>query len=76
MSPGRSLNGEILLCEVGFKDREVAIRDKKEFGNQRKERKVKEKLFVASSVTLATRVRLEILRAINYECLSAEEDFL
>ena len=40
----------------------------------RKDGKVNERLFVANSVTLATRVTLEILRAIMRKYLNATED--
>ena len=75
VSPGRSVNGEIPLCEVRLEDRECALKIRKGYGQMRKEGKVEGRLFVANSVTQATRVRLEVLRAIAKVCLNSNEDF-
>ena len=75
VSPGRSTNGEIPLCEVRLEDRECALKIRKAYGQMRKEGKVEGRLFVANSVTQATRVRLEVLRAIAKVCSTNNEDF-
>ena len=48
---------------------------RREFGNRRKGGIDTGKFFLSNSVTLGTRVRLEILRSIAKECSNAEEDF-
>ena len=75
INPGRSFNGEIPVCEVGFKDVDLAGKLRREFGNRRKGGIDTGKFFLSNSVTLGTRVRLEILRSIAKECSNAEEDF-
>jgi hypothetical protein len=75
VSPGRSVNGEIPLCEVRLEDRECALKIRKGYGQMRKEGKIEGRLFVANSVTQATRVRLEVLRAIAKVCSNSNEDF-
>ena len=75
VSAGRSVNGEIPLCEVRMVDREWALKVRKGYGQMRKEGKVEGRLFVANSVTQATRVRLEVLRAIAKVCSNPGEDF-
>lgn len=75
VSPGRSGNGEIPLCEVRLVDKEWAIKIRRGYGQMKKERKFDGSLFVAYSVTQATRVGLEVLRAIPRVCLSNSEDF-
>ena len=67
-------NNELPVCEVKMKEREWALKVRKEFGKQKKEGKVEGKFFVANVVTLATKVRLEILRAIGRKCGNTRED--
>ena len=55
---------------------ELAIKIMKEYGRLRKEDKVNGRLFEENSVTLATRVRLDILTAIARKCSNATEDML
>ena len=73
VAPSRSFGNEIPMCEVKMKDRELALKIRKEFGRLRKEGKLTGRL-ISNSVTLATRVRLEILRAIAKKCSSGVED--
>ena len=74
VAPSRSFGNEIPMCEVKMKDKELAFKIRKEFGRLRKEGKLTGRLFISNSVTLATRVRLEILRAIAKKCSSGVED--
>ena len=75
INPGKNFSGEIPVCEVGFKEADLAGKLRKEFGNRRKGGIDTGKFFLANSVTLGTRVRLEILRAIARKCSNASEDF-
>ena len=75
INSGRSFRGEVPVCEVKMKEKGWAEKIRKEFGRLRKEGKtVKGGVFIANSVTLATRVRLEVLRAIAKECSNGEFD--
>ena len=67
---------DIPLCEVKFKEADWAGKVRREFGKLRKEGKVEGRVFVANCVTQATRVRLEILRAIAKQCCSGNEDMM
>ena len=55
---------DIPLCEVRFKTREMAIKIRRDFGKKKKEGKDFGRIAIFNSVTLATRVRIEILWAI------------
>ena len=72
----RSKASDIPMCEVKFKESDWAGKVRREFGKQRKEGKVEGRVFVANCVTQATRVRLEILRAIAKKCATSNEDML
>ena len=74
VSPGRSLNGEIPLSKVKLKAKEWAAKVRREFGQLKREGKVNGRLFVANSVTLATRVRLEVLRSVAKVCSNANDE--
>ena len=75
VNSGRSFRGEVPVCEVKMREKTWAEKIRKEFGKLRKEgRTVGEGIFIANSVTLATRVRLEVLRAIGKKCSNEEED--
>ena len=76
VSMNRSKASDVPLCEVKFKESDWAGKVRREFGKQRKEGKVVGRVFVANCVTQATRVRLEILRAIAKKCCSNNEDML
>ena len=55
---------DIPLCEVKFKNRDIAIKIRREFAAQKKGGKDFGRLAVFNSVTLATRVRIEVLWAL------------
>ena len=75
VNSGRSFRGEVPVCEVKMKEKVWADKIRKEFGKFRREGKVVGGgVFVANSVTLATRVRLEVLRAIATKCSNGDED--
>ena len=75
INSGRSYRGEVPVCEVKMKEKGWAEKIRKEFGKLRKEGKtVKGGVFIANSVTLATRVRLEVLRAMANKCSNDEYD--
>ena len=75
INSGRSYRGEVPVCEVKMKEKGWAEKIRKEFGKLRKEGKtVKGGVFIANSVTLATRVRLEVLRAMAKKCSNEEYD--
>ena len=63
------------MCEVGFKEADLAGKLKRDFGNRRKGGIDTGNFFLSNSVTLGTRVRLEILRSIARECSNTDEDF-
>ena len=76
VTAGRRLEGGIpTMCEVKMKDRDVAIAIRKEYAQKKKDKVEMGKLFVANSVTLATRVRSDILRAMALKCSNDMEDF-
>jgi hypothetical protein len=63
VSQGRSNNRNIPLAEVRMKSREQAVRIRKTFAQKKKSGKDYGKIYLSNCVTLATRVRIEILRA-------------
>ena len=67
-SPNRSVTATVPVCEVKFREREDALKLRKEFGKLRKEKRYDGDAFIANCVTLGTRVRLEILKAIARKC--------
>jgi hypothetical protein len=72
---GRSYRGEVPVCEVKMREKTWAAKIRKEYGKLRKDGKtVVGGVFIANSVTLATRVRLEVLKAIGKKCSNEEED--
>ena len=81
VTPGRKIEGGVpTMCEVRMKDKTLAISLRKEFAKQRKVDGAQArvdfgKLFIANSVTLATRVRSDILTAIAKRCSNDIEDF-
>ena len=70
----RGAGGEVPVCEAKMKEKEWAVKIRREFGKLKKDGKIEGRLFIANSVTLATRVRLEVLRAIARKCSSPRED--
>ena len=81
VTPGRKIEGGVpTMCEVRMKDRTQAITLRKEFARQRKVDGAQArvdfgKLFIANSVTLASRIRSDILTAIAKRCSNDTEDF-
>ena len=73
-SLNRSVNAGVPVCEVKFREREVALKVRKEFGKMRKEKRYEGRIFISNCVTLGTRVRTEILKAIARKCSSPSED--
>jgi hypothetical protein len=63
VSQGRSNNRNIPLAEVRMKSREQAVKIRKSFAQKKKAGKDVGKIYLSNCVTLATRVRIEILRA-------------
>ena len=68
VSPNRSVTLAVPVCEIKFRDRESAQKIRREFGKQRKEGRIDSGVFIANCVTLGTRVRLEVLKAIARKC--------
>ena len=62
------------ICEVKIKEMEWATKLKRTFGQMRKVGKVEGRIFVKNCVTMGTRVRLKILRAIAQKCSNAAVD--
>jgi hypothetical protein len=75
VNPMRGGGGGILpICEVRMKTRDQALQIRKDFAAKRKNGGDDlGKLFVANSVTLATRVRLDVMKAIAKICESKNE---
>ena len=74
VSQSRSQGNIVPTCEVKMKEKDVAVRLRRTFGQMRKAGKVEGRVFVTNCVTMGTRVRLEILRAIARKCCSPNED--
>jgi hypothetical protein len=73
VTAGRQIaNGLPTMLEVKMRTREMAINIRKEYAKKKKEKIEMGNLFVANSVTLATRVRTDILKAIGTKCSNAE----
>ena len=64
---------DIPLCEVRFKSRETAIKVRKEFAAKKKGGKDFGRIAIFNSVTLSTRVRIEILWAMAKKCCNDKE---
>ena len=73
-SPNRSYTTAVPVCEVKFREKGEALKLRKEFGKQRKEKRYEGKAYIANCVTLGTRVRIEILKAIARKCSGPGED--
>ena len=74
VAPGRNFGLEIPMCEVKMRDKEIAQKVRRKFGKLRKEGKLTGRHFISNSVTLATRVRLEILSDVAKKCSNNTED--
>ena len=76
VTAGRKSEGGVpTMCEVRMKERDMSIAIRKEFAQKKKDKADLGRLFVANSVTLATRVRTDILKAIGQKCSNGKEDF-
>ena len=65
---------EIRMCEVKINEKEWAQKIRREYGLKWKGGNDFGRLFVANSVTQATQVRLEVLKAITKKCPNPDED--
>ena len=80
-TPGRRIErGVPTMFEVRMKDRDMAIKIRKAFSQAMKDKAQMQadgygKMFVANSVTLATRVRTDVLKAIAQKMTNENEDF-
>ena len=74
ITQGRSRDREVPLAEVRMSDREVAKRLRKKFANQRKAGQDFGRVQLTNCVTLATRVRIDILKAMAKKFTSDRED--
>ena len=64
---------DIPLCEVRFKSREMAIKIRREFAAKKKGGTDFGRIAIFNSVTLGTRVRIEILWALAKKCCTEKE---
>ena len=70
---GRKNSREIPLVEVKMKSKEIAGKIRRQFAARRRAGGNFGKLFLANAVTLATRVRIDILRAMSRQCINDDE---
>jgi hypothetical protein len=75
VSQGRSNNRDMPLAEVKMTSKEVAIRLRKSFAQKEKSGQNFERVYLSNCVTLATRVWIEILKAMAKKINSDREDF-
>ena len=79
--PGRKIEkGVPTMFEIRMKDRDLAVKVRKAFSACMRDKAQMQadhygRLFVANSVTLATRVRSDILKVIAKKCSNDREDF-
>ena len=74
VSQGRSNNRDIPLAEVRMSSREIALRLRKTFAQKKKSGQNFGKVYLSNCVTLATRVRIEIMKAMAKKFSSDRED--
>ena len=72
---GRHNKREIPMAEVKMDSRETALKIRKKFAEMKRTGSGVGGLYVANSVTLATRIRIDILRAIAKKNENEEEDW-
>ena len=70
---GKKNSREIPLVEVKMRSREAAVAIRRQFAAKKKEGSGFGRLFLTNSVTLATRVRIDILRAMARQCIGDDE---
>ena len=73
MQGWRGSGGFIPLAEVRMDDVELAGRLRKQFATKKKAGTDFGRTYIANSVTLGTRVRIEILKAIAKNCVGERE---
>ena len=71
---GRSRGRDVTLVEVRMESKEMAFKIRKQFAEKKKAGVDFGRLFLSNSVTLATRVRIDILKAIAKKYSSEKED--
>ncbi len=74
ISQGRSNNRDVPLAEVRLTSKEVAMRLRKLFVQKKKSGKDLGRIYVSNCMTLATRVRIEILKAMAKKFTLDRED--
>ena len=74
VTQGRSRDREVPLAEVRMKSKEIATRLRKGFANQKKMGKDFGRIYITNCVTLATRVRIDILKAMAKKFTTNQED--
>ena len=75
VTQGRSGNREVPLAEVRMKNKEIALRLRKTYAQKKKAGKDFGRIYISNCVTLATRVRIEILKAMAKKFVSDTEEF-
>ena len=75
INQGRSNARDIPMAEVKLESRELAHRIRRKFAEKKRAGEDMERLFVANSVTLGTRVRIDILKAIAKKHANDKRDF-
>ncbi len=70
---GKKNTKEIPLAEVKMRTREAAVAIRRQFAAKKKEGCNFGRVFLTNSVTLATRVRIDILRAMAKQCIREDE---
>ena len=75
INQGRRNAREIPMAEVKFESKEVAHKIRMKFAERKRGGEDMGRLFVANSVTLGTRVRIDILKAIAKKHSSDRQDF-
>ena len=73
VSQGRSNNRDVPLAEVRMSSKEIALKLRKSFAQKKKAGQDFGRTYIANCVTLATRVRIEILKAMSKK-FSTERD--
>ena len=73
VSQGRSNNRDVPLAEVRMSSKEVALRLRKSFAQKKKAGQDFGRTYISNCVTLATRVRIEILKAMAKKFSSEKE---
>ena len=74
VSQGRSNNRDIPLAEVRMNSKETAIRLRRTFAQKKKSGQDFGRIYISNCVTLATRVRIEIMKAMANKFRSERED--